>query len=86
MKQIQAISIWYNGTIVSATLFNMSSTNDNLSTSATFYYELYSNSLEQLATGYINMTGTDYATYSSSATSNIYAYSWGATQLNLTLV
>ena len=39
MKQIQPVSIWYNGVIVTVTIFNMVSISDNLSTSATFYYQ-----------------------------------------------
>lgn len=86
MKQIQPISIWYNGEIVIATLFNMNSSFDNLVDNATFYYSLYVNTNLQVANGQITMTGEDYITYSSSQDSNSYAYQWGATQLNLTLV
>ena len=86
MKQIQPVSIWYNGSIIAATLFNMASINDNLTDSATFYYQLLSSNDLQLAQGNLTMTGADYATYSSSLDSNDYAYTWGATQLNITLV
>jgi hypothetical protein len=86
MKQIQPVSIWYNGQMVQATIFNMNSINDNLIDSATFYYQLFSATNIQLAEGNLTMTGADYTTYSSSATSNDFAYQWGATQLNLTLV
>lgn len=91
MKQIQPISIWYNGSICIATLFNMASSSDNLIDNATFYYQLYSSATEtegsiQLAQGNITMTGADYITYSSSPDSNNYAYTWGAAQLNITLV
>ena len=86
MKQIQPVSIWYNGQMVLATIFNMNSTNDNLVDSATFYYVLYVDSNFQVANGQITMTGADYINYSTSTTANDYAYQWGATQLNLTLV
>jgi hypothetical protein len=86
MKQIQPVSIWYNGSIVPATIFNMLSINDNLVDSVTFYYQLFSATNQQLADGNLTMTGADYTTYSSSATSNDFAYQWGATQLNLILV
>ena len=86
MKQIQAVSIWYNGQIESATIFNMYSINDNLSSDCTFYYQLFNASNLQLAEGNLTMTGADYTTYSTSTTANDYAYQWGATQLNLTLV
>jgi hypothetical protein len=86
MKQIQPVSIWYNGQMIAATIFNMVSTNDNLVDSATFYYQLFVNPNFQVADGTIIMTGFDYQAYSTSPDSNSYAYQWGATQLNLTLV
>ena len=85
MKQIQPVSIWYNGSIVQATIFNMVSISDNLSTSATFYYQLFSATNQQLADGNLTMDGFDYEAYSTSPDSNAYAYSWGASKLNLTL-
>jgi hypothetical protein len=90
MKQIQPVSIWYNGTLVNANIFNLYSINDNLSTSATFYYALYSGTIDELGTklaeGNLVMDGFDYDAYSSSPDSNSYAYQWGATKLNLTII
>jgi hypothetical protein len=86
MKEIQPISIWYNGIMVMATIFNMNSINDNLTSSATFYWQLFSSTNQQLSQGNLTMTGFDYDAYSSSPDSNSYAYQWGATQLNLTLI
>jgi hypothetical protein len=95
MKQIQPISIWYNGQMVPATIFNMTSISDNLSTQASFYYQLLSGSTSklddgsmniQLAEGNLIMDGFDYEAYSTSPDSNDYAYQWGAGKLNLTLV
>jgi hypothetical protein len=86
MKQIQPLSIWYNGQIVQATILNMICINDNLTTSATFYYALFVDANFQVASGNIIMTNADYITFSTSTTANDYAYEWGATQLNLTLV
>ena len=86
MKQIQPVSIWYNGQMIQATIFNMVSISDNLSTSAIFYYQLFSSTNIQLADGNLTMDGFDYQAYSTSPDSNSYAYSWGASKLNLTLV
>ena len=86
MKEIQPVSIWYNGQIIQATIFNMTSITDNLMSSATFYWQLFSSSKIQISEGNLIMGGADYTTYSSSADSNSYAYQWGAAQLNLTLV
>jgi hypothetical protein len=86
MKQIQPISIWYNGQMIPATKFNLLSITDNLSTSATFYYALYSTDNIKLNDGNLTMTDFDYQAYSTSPDSNSYAYSWAATKLNVTLV
>ena len=102
MKSIQPISIWYQGTIINANTFNLYVISDNLIDTAIFYYALYSGILSNvvpdapipttdqlgtlLASGNITMSSTDYVTYESSPTSNDFAYSWGASQLNLTLI
>jgi len=86
MKEILPLSIWYNGQIVQATIFNLTSINDNLIDSATFYWELFNATNTLLSQGNLTMGSTDYTTYSSSPDSNSFAYQWGATQLNLTLV
>lgn len=86
MKQIQPVSIWYNGQMVQATLFNLYVISDNLNNSASFYYALLSSAQVRLAEGNLVMDGADYQTYESSATSNDFAYSWAAGKLNLTLV
>jgi hypothetical protein len=86
MKQIQPVSIWYNGQMVQAIIFNMLSINDNLIDSATFYWQLFDNTNIQVAQGNLTMGEPDYTNYSTSADSNSYAYQWGATQLNLILV
>jgi len=86
MKEIQPVSIWYNGIMVMATIFNMNSINDNLTNNATFYWQLFTANNQQVAEGNLTMSGFDYEAYSTSPDSNSYAYQWGATQLNITLV
>ena len=86
MKEIQSVSIWYNGQMVNATIFNMTSISDNLIDNATFYYQLFSSENLQLAQGNLTMDGFDYDAYTTSPDSNAYAYQWGAEKLNLTLV
>ena len=86
MKQIQPVSIWYNGQIKQATQFDLTSVGDNLSTTANFYFWLADQNEMKLTDGNINMIGFDYEAYSTSPDSNAYAYQWAATQLNLTLV
>jgi hypothetical protein len=86
MKEIQSITIWYNGKSYQATIFNMSSISDNLIDTANFYYQLLTSDEFQIATGNITMAGFDYDAYTTSPDSNAYAYQWGAEQLKLTLV
>jgi hypothetical protein len=82
MKNIQPISIWDNGTVQEASVLNTYVINDNLSTSATFYYTLLSESMQQLAQGNLTMSGDDYDAWET----NDYAYDWVAGQLNLTII
>ena len=86
MKQIQPVSTWDNGQIVIATILNMNSISDDLSTIAIFNYQLLSDTNIPLAQGSLTMDGFDYKAYSTSPDSNDYAYQWGAEKLNLTLV
>ena len=86
MKQIQPVSIWYNGSMIEATLFYLFGTADNLNTSANFNYQLFSADNINLAAGNLTMSGANYTTYSTSPDSNDFAYSWGATQLNIILI
>jgi hypothetical protein len=81
MKTIEPVSIWDNGTVQEATILNAYCINDNLSTSATFYYSLLSDSMQQLAQGNLSMSGQDYDGWQT----NDYAYDWVATQLNLVI-
>jgi hypothetical protein len=82
MKKIEPISIWDNGTNQNATILNAYCINDNLSTSAAFYYALLSNDKAQLAQGNLTMSGEIYNAWET----NDYAYNWIAEQLNLTII
>lgn len=91
MKTIQSVNVWVNGQVKSATKFNMNSVFDNLEDSATFFYELLSASqdaegnevLTQVAQGNLTMNGQEYQNWDDS---NDGAYTWGATQLSLTII
>ena len=82
MKQIQPIPMWGNGLTQNGTILNAYCINDNLTSSASFYYSILSDSLELLAQGNLTMTGQAYADWQT----NSYAYDWIAEQLNLTIV
>ena len=91
MKSIQPIQVWKNGEEKQANTFNLILINDDLATSATFYYQLIASSsdeegnvsTEQLADGNVGMNGTDYQEWDDS---NDGAYNYFSGKLNLTLV
>jgi hypothetical protein len=86
MKTIEPVSIWDNGVVYQAKVLNSFATNVTLGTSATFYYQLFSENVDlslgvQLAQGNLNMTGEAYAQWEVDS----YAWDWVAAQLNLTI-
>ena len=80
MKQIQPVVFPLN--LGTATILNAYCINDNLSTSATFYYGLSSDAGKQLQQGNLTMTGTDYTSW----VTNDYAYNWVAQQIDVTII
>jgi hypothetical protein len=100
MKAIQPVTLWVNGQQQQADFLNAVIVNDNLSTSATFFYELIdqvvtpSNDPEGsdhvanivLASGNITIDGQEYTNWGASADINDDAYAIIAGKLNLTLV
>jgi hypothetical protein len=86
MKNIEAVSIWDNGTVRQATVLNSYAVNVTLNTSATFWYGLFEKNNDdslgtQLTQGNLSMTGEAYTAWSQ----DVYAWDWIATQLNLTI-
>jgi hypothetical protein len=86
MKTIEAVSIWDNGQVLEATILNAYAVNVTLGTSATFYYQLFSQTAEgnvsqQVAQGNLSMTGEAYAQWEVDS----YAWDWVAAELNLTI-
>ena len=85
MKQIQPFSLWVNGQQQTATLFSLIIINDNLSDSATFYWQLLDSAEIKLADGNLTMGEPQYDQWGTSSDVNQWAYEWAATQLNITL-
>ena len=85
MKQIQPIQIWVNGQEQTASVFNLIIINDNLTNSATFYWQLLDADAVKLQDGNLTMGEPDYNVWGASADINLAAYQWAATKLNLTL-
>jgi hypothetical protein len=87
MKTIEPVSIWDNGVVYQAKILNAYAVNVTLGTSATFYYQLFSENVDlsvgqQLAQGNLSMTGEAYAQWEVDA----YAWDWVASELNLTII
>jgi hypothetical protein len=86
MKTIEPVSIWDNGQTVEATILNAYAVNVTLGTSATFYYQLLSETTEgnvgqQVAQGNLLMSGEAYQEWNQDE----FAWDWVAAQLNLTI-
>ena len=80
MKEIQPVVFPLN--LGTAIILNAYCINDNLSTSATFYYALLSDVQSQLQQGNLTMTGEDYDNWAT----NEYAYDWVAQQIEVTII
>jgi hypothetical protein len=93
MKQIQPVNIWSNGQQNEANAFGLSVINDDLKSSATFYYQLYNvtiideiESIINLSQGNLVIDGEDYINWSTVPDINESAYIWATEKLNLVLV
>jgi hypothetical protein len=81
MKTIQPVQSWANGQVVEATILDAYAIQDNLTSSATFWYGIFDNAMGQVSQGNLIMSGSDYTAY----LTNQFAWDWVATQLNLTI-
>jgi hypothetical protein len=81
MKTIESISIWDNGQTQEATVLNAYAVNVSLGNSATFYYSLLSESMQQLAQGNLSMSGEDYSAWEA----DTFAWDYIAEKLNLVI-
>ena len=80
MKTISPVVFPLN--LGTASLLNAYCINDNLSTSATFYYALLSDTQSQLQQGNLTMTGEVYDNWAT----NDYAYNWVASEIDVTII
>jgi hypothetical protein len=89
MKTIETINVWIKGEFKTAELLRLRVTNDDLASSADFFYQL----LETdgvvdpyvIAEGNLNISGTAYTAWKADTNTNEYAYTWAADQLNLVI-
>lgn len=80
MKTIETVIFPLN--LGNATILNAYCISDNLSTSASFYYAILSDTQVQLSQGNLTMTGQDYNDWQT----NQYAWDWIATQIDVTII
>lgn len=85
MKQIQPISIWYNGQNIQAN-YIICTGQDNFKTSILVNYQLLDINENQLINGNLTMNGFDYEAYNTSPNGNDYVYNWAAQKLGVTLI
>ena len=93
MKQIEPVNIWSNGQQNEANAFGLSVINDNLSSSATVYYQLFNvttvdevETATTLSQGNLVIGGQEYIDWNATPDINEAAYVWATEQLNLVLV
>ena len=79
MKTIQSIQLWNAGQQSIATILDAYVINDNLSTTANFYFALFDQNMNTIQTGNLTMLGSDYISYET----NQDAFSWVAKKLNI---
>lgn len=91
-KTIQPVSSWQNGEEKEATVFTLTSSYDNLSTTANFQYQLSEifissgyGMLNSLINGGLTILGQDYLDWNAATDANEWIYDWAATQLKLTI-
>ena len=93
MKQIEPVNIWANGQQNEANAFGLSVINDNLKSSATFYYQLFNvtivdeiENITTLSQGNLTIEGQEYIDWNATPVINEAAYVWATEKLNLVLV
>lgn len=93
MKQIEPVNIWANGQQNEANAFGMYVINDNLISSATFYYQLFNVTIvdeienaTSLSQGNLTIEGQEYIDWNATPDINEAAYVWATEKLNLVLV
>jgi hypothetical protein len=91
--KIQPVTTWFNGEPQTATNFTLISIRDDFQSTATLYYELQkeivneqSVSYENLITANLDISGQDYADWSVEPDANTWIYNWAAGKLNLVLI
>ena len=85
MQNIQPITLWYNGQLVTATQLEVVSVYDDLASTADFRYTLFTVDKLIFVSDRLTISGEDYTTWGASADINLAAYEWVAAKLNLVI-
>lgn len=80
---VAKFKVWVDGKQVDASLIDVDCVEDDLATTANFRYTLKDSTGAQLAQGFLKMTGSDYAQYSTQNNHAQRATNWVIQQLNL---
>lgn len=83
MKEITEVNIWLNGTVKIGKILQVQGTSVNLGSSASFFYQILTETKESVANGNLNMSGSQYAAWGAD---DNYVYTIIAEDLNLTIV
>jgi hypothetical protein len=95
MAKIQPITTWFNGEPQTASNFTLRSIADDFTSSATLYYELQKEvvneesevvSYENLITANLDISGAEYQEWASIPDANAWIYNWAANKLKLVLI
>jgi len=94
MQHIQPVNLWIQGTTKTANIYDLSIVNDDLSSRASLYYRLGSETVTTegeastvwLQDGNLTITGQDYQDWDADPSANEWIYNWSAGQLNITLI
>jgi len=82
MKQIQPVSIWFNGEVKQATILEASAVKLELGSWAKFQYSLIVEGLGAVASGNLVMEGAEYQNWDQDS----FAWDWIAQKLNITII
>jgi hypothetical protein len=92
MKQIQPVSVWFDGQSLTAHYLDAYITKDDLSTFSTFCWGIFTEGFEpgkpgvQVSQGNLTLDGQAYIDWNANPDINDDAYLWIATQLSLTII
>lgn len=86
INSISPVTIWKDGTNQTATQLLLRVIADDLYSQATFYYEMLDTNDAVITNGNLVLTSAAYTTWNTSANATPGAFTWAATQLNLTLI